>query len=95
MSFIVISIFDDSCNLQFDKFPLIEIIFLSLIGSIPTVRHYLKALVLSNSANNIHRIFLLSEVKSGNSAVLNQMRDDMKFVKWKAARYPGSMFNQE
>ena len=62
---------------------------LTVTGRILTVKHYLKA--LGNTGNDIHRIFLLSEVKSGNSTVLSQMRDVMKFVKWKAERYPGSI----
>ena len=62
---------------------------LTVTGRILTVKHYLKA--LGNTGNDIHRIFLLSEVKSGNSTVLSQMRDVIKFVKWKAERYPGSI----
>ena len=55
---------------------------LNITGRIVAVKHYLKAL----GKDDIHRSFIESQVQSGNSIVLSQMRDVMKFINWKAER---------
>ena len=61
-------------------------------GSIE-VKHYLKA--LCTSSDDVHRNFLLNEVKSGNPTILSQMKDVMRFIKWKQASNPGNILSRD
>ena len=61
---------------------------LAVSGRILAVKHYLKAL---SNTDDIHRDFLLNEVRSRNPVVVSQMKDVMKFIKWKHEFYPRSV----
>ena len=62
---------------------------LSVMGRIVSVKHYLKA--LCTSPDDIHRNFLLEEVKSGNSTIISQMKDVRRFIEWKHGSHAGSI----
>ena len=61
---------------------------LSVMGRVLAVKHYLKAL---STTDDIHKSFLFEEVKSGNPAILSQMKDVVRFIKWKHDLYPRSI----
>ena len=61
---------------------------LSVTGRVLAVKHYLKAL---STTDDIHRSFLFEEVISGNPAILSQMKDAIRFIKWKQKLYPRSI----
>ena len=66
---------------------------LSVTGRILSVKHYLKA--LCTSSDDVHRNFLLDEVKSGNPTILSQMKDVMRFIKWKQASNPRNILSSD
>jgi hypothetical protein len=61
---------------------------LTVTSRILAVKHYLK--VLNSSEQDIHREFLYQEIESGNSTVVANMRDVLKFLRWKAETYKES-----
>ena len=61
---------------------------LAVSRRILAVKHYLKAL---SNTDDIHRDFLLNEVRSRNPVIVSQMKEVMKFIKWKHEYYPCSV----
>ena len=54
---------------------------LNVTSRILAVKHYLK--VLNSPKGDAHREFIQQEINTGNTTVLTNMRDVLKFLKWK------------
>ena len=55
---------------------------LDITNRILTTKHYLK--VLSSKEGETHRDFIFNEIKGGNAVITSQMRDVLKYLRWKA-----------
>ena len=53
---------------------------IAVSGRILAVKHYLKAL---SNIDDVHRDFLLNEVRPRNPVIVSQMKDVIKIIKWK------------
>ena len=61
---------------------------LDVANRVFTTKHYLK--VLGSREGETHREFILNEIRSGNTVITSQMRDVLKYLKWRATLQPNS-----
>ena len=59
---------------------------LQVTNRVISTKHYLKT--FSSTTQDAHQDFLFSEIESGNTAVLHQLRDVIRFLQFKIKEFP-------
>ena len=65
---------------------------LRVSARVVAIKHYLKVF---SDPQDIHQMFVLHQLEEGNSTVLYQLRDTLKFLQWKAKYFSNTMENSD